>query len=226
MGSPVGRQFLKLMGHHNQTFCDGVARRDFLRIGAAGVLGTQFSLASLLSGSARAAAAAQDKSFIYIFLKGGLSTIDTFDMKPDAPVEVRGDFKEISTNLPGVHVCEHLPRVAREMDKFSQIRSFTHRSSDHGPADHYMLTGFFPSAGFNGGLKPNNQHPAFGSVLAQKLGPRGSVPPYVCLPGMHPSGSSAYLGASAVPFVIETDPSAPNFTVPDLAPPMLIESKR
>ena len=63
-------------------------------------------------------------------------------------------------------------------------------------------------------------------MLAQKLGPRGSVPPYVCLPGMHPSGSSAYLGASAVPFVIETDPSAPNFTVPDLSPPLLIESKR
>ena len=89
-------------------YCDGVARRDFLRIGAAGVLGTQFSLAGMLSGSAQAAAAMQDKSLIYIFLKGGLSTIDTFDLKPDAPSEVRGDFKGIPTNLPGVHVCEHL----------------------------------------------------------------------------------------------------------------------
>ena len=75
--------------------------------GAAGVLGAQVSLSRLLAGPA-----AKDTSLIYVFLKGGLSTIDTFDMKPDAPVEVRGDFKEISTNLPGVRVCEHLPRTA------------------------------------------------------------------------------------------------------------------
>ncbi|MBI3877218.1 MAG: DUF1501 domain-containing protein [Verrucomicrobia bacterium] len=207
-------------------FCDGITRRDFLRIGAASVMGVDLTLTGLLRNHAQAAAARSDVSVIYVFLKGGMSTIDTFDLKPDAPSEIRGEFKAIPSNVPGIQVGEQLPRVARQMDKFSLIRSFTHRSSDHGPADHYMLTGYFPLAGFNGGLKPNNHFPSFGSVIAHKLGPRGSVPPYVCLPTMHPSGGSSFLGASAVPFVIEADPSAPNFSVPDMAPPLSIEIKR
>ncbi len=213
-------------------FCDGSSRRDFLRVGAASLLGLPLGLPNLLQLQAHGAtsgpgkAITSDLNVIYVFLKGGLSTIDTFDLKPDAPSDIRGDFGSIPTNLPGVRVCEHLPRVAKIMDKFSQVRSFTHRNADHGGADHYMLTGHNPTAGFNGGLKPNNQHPAFGSYISHKLGPRGSVPPYVCLPNMHPSGGSAYLGPSAVPFVIEADPSAANFHVPDMAPPLLIDSTR
>ena len=156
-------------------------------------------------------------SLIFLFLHGGLSTIDTWDLKPDAPAEFRGEFKPIDTNVPGIQICEHLPQVARQMDKFSLVRSFRHHNSDHGPADHYMLTGYFPQAGFNPSLSPNNQRPAHGSIIARKLGPRGSVPPYVCLPKMHPSAGPAYLGASAAPFVIDADPNAPNFAVPDLA---------
>jgi hypothetical protein len=89
-----------------------------------------------------------------------------------------------------------------------------------------MLTGYFPQAGFNPGLHPNNQRPAHGSIIARKLGPRGSVPPYVCLPKMHPSAGPAYLGAAAAPFVIEADPNAPNFTVPDIVPPPVLEASR
>jgi hypothetical protein len=210
----------------DRPFCDGIARRDFVRIGAASVLGTTFTLPGLLQHRARAAASKSDVSIIYVFLKGGLSTIDTFDLKPDAPVEIRGDFNPIPTNVPGMQVCELIPRIARQADKFSIIRSFTHRSSDHGPADHYMLTGYFPGPGFNGGLKPNNHFPSFGSVIGHKLGARGAVPPYVCLPMMHPSGGSSFLGASAVPFVIEADPNAPNFAVPDMAPPITLEANR
>ncbi len=210
----------------NRPFCDGIARRDFVRIGAASVLGTAFTLPGLLQHRSRAAASKSDVSVIYVFLKGGLSTIDTFDLKPDAPSDIRGEFNPIPTIVPGMQVGELIPRIARQADKFSLIRSFTHRSSDHGPADHYMLTGYFPGPGFNGGLKPNNHFPSFGSVIANKLGARGAVPPYVCLPMMHPSGGSSFLGASAVPFVIEADPSAPNFSVPDMAPPLTIEAKR
>ena len=89
-----------------------------------------------------------------------------------------------------------------------------------------MLTGYFPRAGFNGGLKPNNHNPAHGSIISKMLGPRGSVPPYVCLPKMHNSGGSAYLGSSYAPFVVEADPNAPDFKVPDLIPPLVVDSNR
>ena len=204
-------------------------RRDFLRIGATSLLGMRFGLTDLLAQQARAAnkgAATRDVSLIFIFLKGGMSTIDTFDLKPDAPSDIRGEFKSIATCIPGVRISEHLPKIARDFDKLSIIRSFTHHNSDHGPADHYMLTGYFPTAGFNPNLRPNNQHPSFGSVIAQKLGPRGSAPPYVCLPMMHASAGSAFLGPAAVPFVIEADPSAAGFSVPDLAPPMVLNAER
>ncbi len=187
------------------------------------------TLPALLAGQARAeqrGSAAKDPSLIFLFLHGGLSTIDSWDLKPNAPVEFRGEFNPIRTKVPGIQICEHLPKLAGQMDKFSLIRSFRHHNSDHGPADHYILTGYFPQAGFNANLKPNNQKPAHGAIIARKLGPRGSVPPYVCLPKMHPSTGSAYLGASAAPFVIEADPNAPNFSVPDIVPPPVLQADR
>ncbi len=208
--------------HHR--FCDGLARRDFLRLGTAGLLG--LDLAGLLRGQARAGSGSRDVSLITLFLHGGLSTIDTWDLKPDAPADIRGEFKLIHTNVPGIEVGEHLPRSARQQDKFSLIRSFRHHNSDHGAADHYLLTGYFPQAGFNPTLSPNNQNPALGSVIARKLGARGSVPPYVCLPRMHPSCGSAYLGAAAAPFVIDADPNAPDFSVPDVVPPPALAADR
>jgi hypothetical protein len=155
-----------------------------------------------------------------------MSTIDTFDLKPDAPVEFRGDFRPIKTNVAGIQIGEHLPKLAQQMDKVALIRSFHHHNSDHGAADHYMLTGYFPQAGFNPNLKPNNLRPALGSIVSRKLGPRGSVPPYVCLPSMHASAGSSYLGAGAAPFVIEADPNAPGFSVPDVVPPPALATDR
>ncbi len=207
-------------------FCDGLSRRDMLTAGGASLFGTTFSLSSILEGQARAAKPNSENSLIILFLAGGLSTIDTWDMKPDAPKEFRGTFDPIATSVPGVQLCEHLPRLAKQMDKFAVVRSFGHRNSGHGPADHYILTGYHPAAGFNAGLKPNNQRPAHGSIIARELGARGSVPPYVCVPSMHNSGGSSYLGSSAAPFVVESDPALPNFSVPDLAPPVAIDAAR
>ncbi|MFN6150040.1 MAG: DUF1501 domain-containing protein [Planctomyces sp.] len=211
-------------------YCDGIRRRDLLHLGAAGLSGFGLTLPGLLAAEQaqrdQQANARDGMSLIIVFLQGGLSTIDTWDMKPDAPPEFRGEFNPIETCVPGIQVCEHLPRLSRQFDKFALVRSFTNPNSDHGPADHYLLTGYRPGAGFNGGLKPNNQRPAHGAVIARKLGPRGSVPPYVCLPKMHNSAGSSYLGSAAAPFVVDADPNAPGFTVPDLMPPVTVRADR
>ncbi|HTN76783.1 MAG TPA: DUF1501 domain-containing protein [Pirellulaceae bacterium] len=215
-------------------FCDGMHRRDLLRIGAASAFGYGLGLQRLLAAesSLNKPARSTGVSLIYIFLKGGLSTIDTWDLKPQAPAEIRGEFNPIKSVVPGIDLCELLPLSAGQTDKFSLLRGFGHRNSDHGPADHYMLTGYHPAAGFNASLAPNNQRPAFGSIISRKLGPQGqqldaaSVPPYVCLPSMHNSGGPAYLGATCAPLVIEADPAAPDFAVPDMLPPLAIAADR
>lgn len=214
-----------------RNFCDGMRRRDVLRIGTACTAGLPLSLETLLAAEANKKSPskpkAKAKSFIFLFLQGGLSTIDTWDTKPDAPSEFAGEFRPIDTCVPGIQIGEHTPQIAATaMDKFSLIRSFNQKSSDHGAADHYMQTGYFPRAGFNPSLSPNNQYPSFGSIIAKKLGARGSVPSYICLPGSMRSGGSAYLGASAAPFTIEADPSAPKFSVPDVLPPLSLAADR
>ncbi len=216
-------------------FCDGLHRRDLLKIGCASTLTGMLTLPQLLGLQASAvegsAGASRDKtkdgvSLIILFLKGGLSTIDTFDLKPNAPPEFRGEFNSIDTNVSGMQICEHLPKLAQQAQRFALLRSLTHPNSDHGGADHYMLTGYAPLPGFNPNLVPNNQRPAHGSIVSKVLGPRGAVPPYVCLPKMHPSAGAAYLGSSAAPFVVEADPNAPNFSVPDLVPPAVVDATR
>jgi len=221
-------------GQMKSRFCDGIARRDLLTVGNAALFGSAWNLPALLQSQThaaerRASGGIDDKddvSLIVVFLRGGASTIDMFDMKPDAPGEIRGEFSPISTNVPGIQITEHLPRTAQQQDKFSLIRSFTHRNSSHGLADHYMLTGYHPTPAFNSKLRPNNERPSHGSIISKLKGARGSVPPYVCLPEMHKSGGSAYLGPGAAPFVIQADPNAPDFSVPDLLPPLTIDPSR
>ncbi len=202
-------------------FCDGIRRRQFLRVGSCGVLGFGLTLTDLLRLEALTEAeegatdSRRDLSVIYLFLAGGLSTIDTFDMKPEAPTEIRGEFKPIPTNVPGIQYCEHLPRLARHADKLSLIRSFAHGDSGHGSADKYMLTGYL-----------QQERPAFGSVVAHEFGRRGSVPPYVVFPRMHAAAGPVFLGSSNAPFFIDADPSSPGFSVPDLAPPLDIDGGR
>lgn len=215
-------------------FCDGITRRDLLSVGSAALFGSTWTTTGLLQAEAHAAdshsagpsSPQDDVSLIVVFLRGGPSTIDMFDMKPNAPSEIRGEFSPVSTAVPGIQITEHLPRTAQQQDKFSLVRSFTHTNNSHGHADHYMLTGYHPTPAFNSKLRPNNERPSHGSIISRLKGPRGSVPPYVCLPEMHKSAGASYLGPGAAPFVIQADPNAPDFSVPDLLPPLTLNASR
>ena len=180
--------------------CDGVSRRDFLRIGALSVGG--LTLGDLLRLKAEGAVRSKDahKSVIMVYLPGGPSHIDMYDLKPDAPVEYRGEFKPIQTNVPGVDVCELMPQHAKIADKYSILRGLqTH--GNHDPTE--LLTGIHAAAsGFIG----NVRRPAFGCVVSKLRGVDGTLPPYVSvsnhrlLSAYDDPEEPAYLGPAYRPF--------------------------
>ena len=110
---------------HSTRNCEGVSRRSLLQVGSLGLFG--LSLPQLLRAEQKATPSSSDISFILLWTNGGLSNIDTLDMKPNAPVEYRGEFQPIATNLPGLSVCEHLPLMSRQMDKVCQVRTIVHQ---------------------------------------------------------------------------------------------------
>src|SRR3954469_23170397 len=157
-----------------RTDCEGFHRRDFLQVGAAGLLG--LSLPSFLAAEARAkeqgsAAPAKAKSVILVWLAGGPATIDMWDNKPDAPEGIRGEFKSIDTNVAGIQLAETFPKVAQVADKLTIVRSLYHTIPSHGPAAVFMTTGNKPTAAL--------QYPSMGSVAAKMLKTDVGVPPYV-----------------------------------------------
>jgi len=192
-----------------------MSRRDFLRIGTLAPVG--LSLANLLSfekAMAGAAVRSRAKSVLLVFLGGGISHHDTFDMKPDAVEEIRGKYKSIPTNVTGLQIGELLPKMAQQMDKVALIRSGTHENDHHETATNWVLSGRFGS--------PFGDFPAMGAVVAHETGFSGIVPPYVAVP-KNPSftwelGKSAYLGGRCESFKCG-DPNAADFKVRDLSQP-------
>jgi hypothetical protein len=172
--------------------CDGVTRREILRVGGLAVGG--LTLADVLRARAASPAAPRNKAVILIWLRGGASHLDSYDPKPDAPAEIRGEFGTVPTALPGVRFSEHLPLQARLLDRLAVIRGI--RSVDIGDhTPHYILTGF-PDRG---------RRPVFGSVVSRIRGPAGGLPPYVSLmykpPGLYDTEGPTYLGPAHRPFV-------------------------
>ncbi|MBL9169563.1 MAG: DUF1501 domain-containing protein [Verrucomicrobiales bacterium] len=163
--------------------CDGVSRRDFLQLGLLSGLG--LSLADLLRLRASAAGRRTEpraKACILIWLDGGPSHLDTFDLKPDAPSEIRSQFRPIPTNVPGLSICEHLPRTAAMMNEVALIRSLTHELGNHDTGSSFLLTGHRP--------KPALEHPSLGSIVAHAQGANSVLPPYVAIPGDSVGGNS------------------------------------
>src|SRR5207302_2936406 len=151
-------------------FCDGLKRRDFLHAGALATLGL-----SLSDWYALRAQSTPDVNCILLMLIGGPSQLDTFDMKPNAPVEIRGPYKPIKTNVPGIEISENFPRTAKHADKFSLIRSMYHTAAAVHDTGHQMMqTGRL----FLGGI----EHPHYGCVLNKLKGAKGDVPAHVLLP--------------------------------------------
>ena len=195
--------------------CSGVSRRQFLRIGGLSALG--LSLPGFLRLQHLAAAAGtkpkKDVNCILLWMQGGPSHHDTFDPKPDAPAEVRGEFGTIPTTLPGVRFTEHLLHLARQTDKFSIIRGHDPKNGSHGFADHLMLSGHRPN--------PSLVYPTYGSVVAKERGYRNGIFPFVQL-GRYidrrfNGGVAGILGDQYNPFEVDEDPSAPAFKVRDLS---------
>jgi hypothetical protein len=201
--------------------CHGVTRRNFLQVGATGLAG--MSLPSLLAMQAAGAVderQAKIRNCITIFLVGSPGHIDTWDMKPDAPAEVRGKYAPISTNVPGIQICEHFPLMARMMDKVALIRSLHYNTgSSHENGQRWMMTGH----DFNA----DSMKPHAGSVVSRMFGQKSELPANVVLPG--PIGNTgagplhgqtaAYLGSAHEPFFLNSDPAQPDFKVGDLEVP-------
>jgi hypothetical protein len=178
---------LTISGARSHRLCDGISRRDFLRVGSLGV--GALTLAELLRLQARGAVKSKEnqKAIIWIYMFGGPSHIDMYDMKPNAPAEIRGEFKPIRTNVPGIELCEQMPLQAKIADKMAIVRGIQTFNS-HDPDT--LLTGFAP---------PRGLRPSFGSVVSKMRGKGNDISPYVSLAGEgaaadHPG--PGYLGAA------------------------------
>jgi uncharacterized protein (DUF1501 family) len=192
-------------------------RRRFLTGSAALGAAALTSDPRLLRLGARREARAQ--AVIQIYLGGGLSHVDTFDPKPDAPIDVRGPFRSIATKIPGEpfsELCRHTAGIA---DKLTVVRSVTHTEAAHERGSHNMLTGYRPS--------PAVVYPSFGSVVSHELGVRNDLPPYVCIPraGNGDLGTG-YLSSAFGPFSVGGEPSAKDFEVKDLGPSAALDEAR
>jgi uncharacterized protein (DUF1501 family) len=198
--------------------CTGFSRRTFLRVGGLATLGLSLD-GFLRLQAAQPAEKRKSARCILLWMQGGPSHHDSFDPKPDAPAEVRGEFKTIPTTLSGIHVVEHLPLLARNTDKYSIIRGHDPKNGSHGVADHLMMTGHK----FNASLP----FACYGSVVAQQRGYANGMLPFVqlgrAIDRRFNGGIAGFLGDEFNPFEVPDDPSRPNFTVRDLS---IAEDKR
>lgn len=189
-------------------------RRSFIQVGILGGMG--LTLADLLrAGEVRSAGGPPRKSLgkarsvIQIVLPGGIASQESWDPKPEAPIEYRGPFGVVKTKIPGVVFSENLARTAQVADKITVVRSVTGRIPDHAQATYQMFTGYLPT--------PAIVHPSIGAVVSHEFGPRNNLPAYVAVPGVPPAAGTGYLSSRYGAFEVGADPGQRNFQVRDIA---------
>ena len=200
-------------------------RRNFLQVGTIGAVG--LTLADFFRLTAKAddregrsvsgakAKEGKAKSVIQIFLPGGCPHQESWDPKPESPLEYRGPLGVVKTKIPGAVLSEHLPKTAAIADKITVIRSIAGRIPDHAQASYHLLTGYLPT--------PAIQHPSMGSVVAQQFGPKNNLPPYVGVPSVQTAGGTGYLSSKYGAFEIGADPAQKGFSVRDVSLPKGVE---
>jgi hypothetical protein len=201
--------------------CSGPSRRDCLRLGLTTLLGG--GLATALR--ARDGSAAPAKSCILIWMDGGPTHYETFDPKPDAPAEIKGEFKPIAAKTPGIAFSEHMVKLAGLSDKLAVVRSIRHDQGNHGAGNHYMVTGAPPRIPVGCGAFVSF-HPSLGSVVAHERPAPAGLPAYFSMPSMSRSGGPNFLGTRYAPFVVDGDPNNASFRVRDVALPSGITEGR
>ncbi len=211
-----------------------LSRRSLLKVGAAGIAG--LSLPDLLRASERGAGDGREpkaKHVIFLHQFGGPSHIDTFDMKPDAPDGIRGEFSPIASSQPGLNLSEHLPRFSKVLGKFAQVRSVHHRMKNHNPAGYYSLTGHAPPIDDIRLRDTQELYPAYGSTVARfKPVSDPAIPSFVSYPFLMRDGSvtpgqtASFLGKAYDPFFVGGDPSEADFRLPELSLPATLPLER
>lgn len=222
------------MSRHKNLLHALVSRRTAVQAGAIGLLGVGSNhLQALRAADSKSSAPASAKTCIYIFLSGGLSQHESFDPKPNAPAEVRGEFNPIATRVPGLDICEYLPGLAERSHLWSVVRSLTHSTNDHTLGHYYMLTGRSGATpGFRGDRQPRStDFPSIASTIGDALPGRSNLPPAIVLPerlvhwsgGTIPGAFGGQMGSQRDPFFVEASPygnpfwrgAYPEFTFPN-----------
>jgi hypothetical protein len=209
--------------------CDGITRRELLRFGGLGALGLwAHGVADLRPAQAAASAGGfgRARSLLFISLFGGPSHQDIWDLKPDAPENIRGEFKPVPTNVPGIEICEHLPKLAQSAHRYALVRSVTHADNGHGSAMYANFTGWPHPLPNTNPIPASEDYPAYGCVIGRLREPAHPVPPFVAVGGTQivcgnqiPGQRAGWLGAAYEPFVVTGDPNKPDFRVPELTLP-------
>ncbi len=216
---------------NNHRNCEGLTRRDGLKLGLGGLLAGGFA-GALRATSAQASDSHVSQSLkrqadacILIWMDGGPSHYETFDPKPEAPLEIRGQFGTLATQTPGIHFSQCLPKLAALSNELAVVRSIRHDQGNHGAGNHYMMTGAPPRIPVGCGAFVSF-HPSLGSVISQEIGAPDGIPAYFSIPSMSRSGGPNFLGAKHAPFVVPDDPNRSGFKVRDVTIPSSLTDAR